>query len=283
MSKRSDPARWTGFEIATLFSIPLIFIIWAIVVLQSGRDVNVTGIEWNFARTALLGDSFGVIGGVMATAAATFTFLTLQRERAENSRLREREAERDQSEANREAEVTFFQLLDLRNSILNSIEFIDRYDSTNNSKGSRAVKDLLDKVSYTGSHKYSYANAQEAYDDNWELVEDQLGHYLRFTYHIIRFVDERFSNELRRYEYVRLLRGQMSNPEVELIALNSAYGKGSPKMANYVVRYALLHSLPQGTIDELQLEDSFGDGAFDTSRWEALRQKRALQQLSDSQ
>lgn len=73
---------------------------------------------------------------------------------------------------------------------------------------------------------------------------DKLDHYFRFTYHLVRFVDERFP-QAHRYEYVRLFRAQLSAPEQMLIALNAIYGAGRDRMPELINRYSLLHNLPE--------------------------------------
>ena len=252
-------------EIAIVAFIGILFILWAVVVGLSGARVNLTGVEWNFERTGQLGDSFGVVGAVMASAAAAFTFLTLRGERAENSRLRAREGDRDRADRKREAEATFFRLLDLRTSILERVRDPNRAQSSEQVLGQRAIWIIAKGLAQELSN--SPGNVQSRHDAYWSKVEGEVGHYLRFTYHIVRFTTEQFDNDRDRYGYVRLLRAQLSNAEVELIALNSAYGAGKPRMKTFVERYALLHSLPEDTIERLRLRSLFSDAAFDSDRW----------------
>lgn len=295
MPKAPDPKpRWSRAEKALLTCIPAFTLAWALVVGLSGYDVNLFGVEWDFERTGQLGDSFGVVGALMATAAAAFTFLTLQGERTENSRLRAREDDRDRADRKREAEATFFRLLDLRNSILERVRdpslaqsreveatFFrllnlrnlipervrdpSRAQSSGQVLGQRAIWTITKGLAQEVASPQD--DVQSRHDAYWSKVEGEVGHYLRFTYHIVRFATEQFDNDRDRYGYVRLLRAQLSNAEVELIALNSAYGAGKPRMKTFVERYALLHSLPEDTIERLQLRSLFSDAAFDSDRW----------------
>ncbi|OYW35098.1 MAG: hypothetical protein B7Z42_15690, partial [Brevundimonas sp. 12-68-7] len=66
---------------------------------------------------------------------------------------------------------------------------------------------------------------------------NDLGHYFRFTYHIIKFARDNFGPDA--YEYVRLLRAQLSNAEITLIALNCAHGEGREKFLKWVETYSL--------------------------------------------
>ena len=260
-----QPSAWRSTEFRVVALITASAVLWAVVVGLSASGTNLFGVEWNFERTGQLGDSFGVVGALMATAAAAFTFLTLRNERAENSRLRARQDDRDRADSKREAEATFFRLLDLRNSILERVRDPFRAASHEPVLGQRAIwtiaKGLANEV-VTPS-----GEVQRLHDAYWSRVEGQVGHYLRFTYHIVGFASANFDNDRDRYDYVRLLRAQLSNAELELIALNSAYGAGNPHMKAHVERYALLHSLPEDTIARLRLRSLFSETAFDSGRW----------------
>ena len=259
------------------YSIPIaigcITLVWTAVVLASGAKINLTGVEWDFSRTALLGDSFGVVGGIMATMAAVFTFIALDDQRNEVRRLRRREDDRDKSDREREAEATFFRLLELRNSIVANITHYTGSPSGRiESNGQQAILKYSQIIQPSSTD--SVERSKERYDKKWYLVEGEMGHYLRFTYHIIKFVSQSFDNEFKRYEYVRLLRAQLSNAELKIIAVNSAYGEGAPKMKDYVNKYALLHSLPNEAIDGMKLRNAFASSAFDSSDWAKLTEAR---------
>lgn len=252
-------------EFAAVAAILALFAIWAAIVGLSADGTNLFGVEWDFERTAQLGDSFGVVGALMASLAAAFTFLTLRGERAENSRLRAREDDRDRADRKREAEATFFRLLDLRNSIVERVRDPLRAASHQPVIGQRAILAIANGLA--AKVETSSSEVQRLHNEYWSKVEGEVGHYLRFTYHIVRFATANFDNDHDRYSYVRLLRAQLSNAELELIALNSAYGAGKPHMKTFVEHYALLHSLPEDTVGRLRLRSLFTDAAFDSGRW----------------
>lgn len=268
---RDKPKSWNKDHFIP-FAILGIILAWSGVVFASAVNYNLFNVEWNFQRTALLGDSFGVVGSVMATMAAVFTFIALRDQRYETRRLRDRESDRDKSDRKRESEATFFQLLNLRNTILDNI-VITGYMGDETLTGQRSLRTYFGQVAYLSAPNISVQ--RERYNFAWVQIGPILGHYLRFTYHIIRFADESFETELVRYEYIRLLRAQLSNAELGIIAMNCAHGDGHPKMKKYVERYGLFHSLPDEMIAQLHLKDQFADGAFDTDRWDAMRKKDA--------
>jgi hypothetical protein len=238
-----------------------IFCIWLVLVLLSGFGLNATGIRWNFERTGQLGDSFGFLSALMATFAAMFAFQTLEKERAKTARLEHRERLQDDADKRREDEATFFKLLDFRNTIVNSISVM-MYPS-DKLESAEALEHIYDRVRRDITTALLRKNdVFDAYDDIYNLHKNDLGHYFRFTYHIIRFLDERFEEE-RAYEYVCLLRAQLSNSEQALVAMNCAYGEGAEKFKPLVEKYCFLHNLDEKDIINLDLDGYFEPTAFE--------------------
>lgn len=99
-------------------------------------------------------------------------------------------------------------------------------------------------------------------------------------FHIIAFAERQFS-ELPpdqpmtkfdpAYGYVKLLRAQFSDQEMQLMALNAAFGAGFPKLKHFIERYALLNNAAQVDILELGLDLIFEKSAF--GLWESDRPK----------
>ena len=98
-----------------------------------------------------------------------------------------------------------------------------------------------------------------------------LSNLFRFTYHIIGFADRQFaqvpsSEPITKadpaYQYVRLLRAQMSDSELVLIALNCAFGPGHEKFKPLVERYALLHNINPSDRALFGLDELFEPYAF---------------------
>ncbi len=71
-----------------------------------------------------------------------------------------------------------------------------------------------------------------------------LGHYFRNLYHIIRYIDEHkgLKTKNEKYKYVKILRAQLSAPEINLIAWNglSEYGKAFKPL---IEKYKLLKNM----------------------------------------
>lgn len=190
-----------------------VFAVWLFIVLLSGAGWNPTGLEWNFERTGQLGDSFGFLSALMATFAAMFAYNALAHERAESARLRAREVARDElekieaerlrrreedrdlAEQKRESEGTFFRLLTLRNSIVEDLTTRGNNPATGTDALERMYNSILSNVHHSDD-KYV------GYNSSYEYFKNDLGHYFRFTYHLIRFVENKFSNFDEKYEYI---------------------------------------------------------------------------------
>ncbi|MEG8041306.1 putative phage abortive infection protein [Sphingomonas sp. LR59] len=260
---------------------------WGLAVLASGAGFNPLNLALNFERIGQLGDAFGVVGAAMATAAAVFTWDTLSLEREETARLRIREAkrdgedlvrmdaelkrqsDRDLSQRKTAAESTFFRLLDSRLTLLDNVQitFSDASDY------------LLKDTKYTGTAAISkflleYSSKRELRADGLSSHEDRiraaferhfdaLGHYFRFTYSIIQFADTKFGKDA--YEYVRILRAQLSDSEQLIIALNCLFGHGQGSFKQFTEKFALLNNVSKERIEIYELRERFSDSAFSRS------------------
>jgi len=273
---------WWGM----LLRPPAIFVLvgfvawWGFVVFSgSGRGI---GGPWDFSITGQLGDSFGVLSALMTSLAAIFTYQTLvdtrlQRTQAEEAaalqkreadeakeelkieraRASEREEERAAAEKRRDAEQTFFRLMELRLRVLEDVR-TGRGDTLK--IGSDAFDRFVNQVASSSFEYHDHEIHKLQYDAVYKRNVNDLGHYFRFTYHIMLFAKENFGRH--SYKYVRLLRAQLSNAEIVIIALNCAYGEGREKMAPLVERYSLLHNMDRVNRARFQLNQYFKDRAF---------------------
>jgi Putative phage abortive infection protein len=248
VSERSNDSKPnTKMAVGLIVSI---FLVWAIVVGLSGNGNNWFGMEWDFERTGQLGDSFGVIGALMASLAAYFTFQALTDEKAETAKLRDREFKRDRSERRNQAENTLFRMFDLRISILDDIRKRDVIENSYRRLTSGNLSGLFGPVDTTESIL--------------QALVPEIGHYLRFTYHIIKYICDNFEKN-DRYQYVRLLRAQLSNSEQVIIAFNCAHGEGRGQFHAWVEEFSLLHNLDVSDKENFSLSSYFSENAFETS------------------
>jgi hypothetical protein len=256
-------------------AVAVAFLGWWLAVVGSALGIGVQA-NWDFSTTGQLGDSFGILSALMASLAALFTFQTLrdaQRDRAEaleKAELAKREAERDReefeerearrhaAEQRRDAEGTFFRLMELRVRLLGDLRVKLGQDYK---IGTDAVEEIVRRINpgaYDEPNNFDY---QKSYSRVFSDFENDLGHYFRFTYHTIRFAKERFS--VSAYQYVRLLRAQLSSSETSLIALNCCFGEGRGKFSDLVEHYSLLHNISRHDRKVYNLDEFFSPRAFD--------------------
>jgi len=84
----------------------------------------------------------------------------------------------------------------------------------------------------------------------WFIIFNaELGHYFRHLYHIVKFVDNNsyFSlskkeKYLKEYDYIKILRAQLSNSELVLLSLNALSENGT-KFKPLIEKYELLKNI----------------------------------------
>lgn len=237
-----------------VFAVGMIYVFG---ILMSGFGLNPLGRQWTFDNSAKFGDSFGPLNTLMAALAAVGALGAYfsQKKELEDAK---HDANRQRKLAlKRDFETTFFNLLALARDTAAEVEASDQYKQ-NRKKGRDAialiVSDQLAKSK--GSRISDKALYEKVYREN----RDDLGHYFRILYQILRFVDE--SEIEDKSLYVRIFRASLSNAEMILLGLNCAYGGGYPKFKALVERYALLHNISSSQALAWRLDKEFEQSAF---------------------
>lgn len=227
------------------------------IVVTSGAGWNPFDISWNFANSGAFGDSFGPLSSLMAGIAAVAAILAYRGQAEELERLKE-EAENDRKErTKRDFELTFFNMLELFRETVKEIEIEDRYN-----QNPRAGRDGLKLLLETHIHS-STGTAQgdrQLYQKNYLRFRDDLAHYFRLFYHILKFIDD--SRVPSKKTYTRILRATLSNAEIVLIALNCMYGGGRPKLKKLVEKYSMLHNISSGDFSLWRMDKEFSSRAI---------------------
>jgi hypothetical protein len=207
----------------------------------------------DFARTGQFGDSFGVISAAMASAAGYFAYQTFRASQIEIASLR-RSA----------GESTFLNLLERRFTLIENVRV------GNNVRGSAAIDFIADGIRQGTQTGQSPSKMFEDYAKG-DSVRG-LRNVFRYTYHIVRFAEDLFGYDERAqgfrkrqngaYPYVRLLRSQLSDNELLLIALNVLYDPDGGGFGVLLDRYALLDNMTQKDITLFTLEKAFQGDEF---------------------
>ncbi len=247
-------------------------------VASSGLGFNPTGVAWEFEAVGQLGDSFGPLNTFMAGLAAVGALgaYLAQRDELSDARISAK-AEKKLAEK-RDFEATYFRLIELLRDTTKEIEVTDQYNQ-NPVRGRDAIKRIVEeKIGRTfGNDESDRKNYNEVYLRN----RDDLGHYFRTIYHIVRLIDEVGVEE--KVLYIRLLRASLSNSEVVLLALNCVYGEGREKFKPLIDRHALLHNISEEDARNWRLTEKFADGAFGDRPQMISRLKASNEDLSGAE
>lgn len=181
------------------------------------------------------GDFFG---GMLNPILTFLTFLGLlitivlqQKELKETRKELERSADALQNQhdaINRQIfENTFFQLLSLLNNITNSIDKSDGKDKVFGRDAFTVFYEYLKiQYSYYLRRNPNWGSMQlivALYDDFWQENRNDLGHYFRLLYNILKMLDE---SPLNRDIYIKLVRAQLSDHELVVIFYNTLSDRG---------------------------------------------------------
>lgn len=213
---------------------------------------------WRVEQFKALGPWGDFAGGLLNPVLTFLTFIAvlltlwLQRDELALTRdemIRSADALEEQGKTLRRQsfENTFFEMLRLHNSIVESIDLVNG-DNGVITKGRDAFR-----VFYTRLTKIYRENAKKAagrYEDRnvvevsyftfWKDAQTELSHYFRFLFNFFRFIDKSgFEGEY----YVKLLRSQLSDAELLILFYNNLSESGAP-FQYYANKYALFDNMP---------------------------------------
>lgn len=136
-------------------------------------------------------------------------------------------------------ENTFFNMLNLQNEIVNNM-------GHGQHNGRKALKLILfDLWSYTKNINFElkeeavHQQIKERYNKFFKENENNIGHYLRNLYRIVKIISESSLKEEDKKNYFGILRAQWSRDEFFLIYLN-LFSEDGNKFKKYVKEYDVL-------------------------------------------
>ncbi len=224
-----------------------------------------------------IGGFFGTILSIVAAILIYATYKTQSKELLEAQRLN----------SSQQFENNFFQLLSIQERIRNGISINSAYNITwytefeaippsivsglgffiSSSKdyvryyqldeewklpriSSRRISDLAGGPSMCKTPKENpEQRIKDSYFDFYQVYEDEIGHYMRNLYHILKFIKTLDTHllgftepeiQLRRKLYADMVQSQLSAPEMVLIFYN---GICFPKMKELIIQFKLIDNL----------------------------------------
>lgn len=225
--------------------------------------------QWKDKNLGTFGDFLGGVLNPILTflsfMALLFTIILQQREihsaKKDATDLQKEKLEQRLSEERRQFENTFFQMLAIHNTIVNSMD-VDRGKTKNKLHGRECFKhfrDLMLDAYKRASQDDELKRSIAAHDAVWVLYQNDLAHYYRYLYNIIRFINE---SDVKKIRYIRILRAQLSDFELLVLFYNGLFPLAK-KFKEYVEFFTLFNNLPKDLLFDRSHEDFYAASAFD--------------------
>jgi Putative phage abortive infection protein len=161
-------------------------------------------------------------------------------------------------------ENTFFQLLTLFTSIVNSLDLRSKRNTSDIIASGRDCFEIFYKrltaelnnaeIDHSDNDETTIDEVIDAYSKFYSLNRSDMSHYFRTIYHIIKFIDK--SEIENKKQYVAIARAQLSSYEQILIFYNCLHENGVEKFKPLIEKYALFKNLDVGLLvsqDHLKL------------------------------
>lgn len=275
----------SGIILVSFVAILLIFALWFLNYYIL-KDLDCT-------QRGTFGDMFGAVNSLfsgLAFAGIIITIILQSRElclqRNELTETRKEFNIQNHTLKLQRFENTFFNLLSIHHEIINSIDYtrqkrlslsqqMDGVEPNIETFTSRDVfKIRYDELSKTLQNIEDFAELNSKYLLFYEKVQTDFGHYFRNLYRIIKFVDNSiFFDSLEtiearnkdfkiKYDYICMIRAQLSDYELLWLFYNGLSGNGIAKFKIYIEKYTLLKNMPQDKISNPNDLNFYEQSAF---------------------
>jgi hypothetical protein len=241
MSKPESGMKWAWTIVKNMWVLPVM------------GFFLVDGLKLDFNQLGPFGDFIaGTIVPVLTFASFLMVVATLglQREQLEiqsrelRNSIEEMQSTRKEFEEQNETmavqrfENTFFQMVNLHNQIVSSMHV-----GGQNAKTGKNAFYFLYRTLKSTVYGSNIKELRENYEEYYNTYENQLGHYFRNLYRIIKFIDE---TSILRYEdkktYIGIIKAQLSSSELALLLYNGLSVNGT-KFLPLMHEYNLLDNL----------------------------------------
>ena len=228
-----------------LFRIAIVIVVTAFLLLL----LLATATQGKFDVLGQSGDFFGGFVNPLLTF-VTFTGILY------TVYLQGKDLEETRKENRRQGfEASFFQMLSLHDSIVGSLSITDQEVTTNGRATFKLYYEILNSIYKNKRYPDpKLGRLKDTYASFWRSHRQDLGHYFRYLYNLIRFIHEanipsRTPDEDPRKVYMKLVRAQLSDYELVLLAYNVLMPEGE-KFIPYIKIYDLLDNIPEDLLIE---------------------------------
>lgn len=200
-----------------------------------------------------------------------YSQLEVKYTRLELSEQKEEMKEQNNTLRLQKFENTFFQLLTLFNSIVNSLDLRKRSSTEVISKGRDCFEIFykrLEAYLIRRNHgiqgfdksKATIEVTNQAYDDLYNNDKSDMSHYFRTIYHIIKFIDKSAIDNKK--QYIAIARAQLSSYEQILLFYNCLHENGIEKFKPLIEKYALFKNIDTSLILNKDHLKEYSDSAY---------------------
>jgi len=166
-------------------------------------------------------------------------------------------------------ENTFFQLLSLFTSIVNSLDLRKKKTAEVIVSGRDCFETFYKKLnaylstnlgSNFKSHEVTVEEILVAYSELYKNNRSDMSHYFRTIYHIIKFIDN--ADLENKKQYIAIARAQLSSYEQILLFYNCLHENGIKKFKPLIEKYALFKNIDSSLIINQGHLDEYKKGAY---------------------
>jgi hypothetical protein len=222
----------------------------------------------------------GISTPILSVSAFILLYLTYKSQKEELRESRLLLTQQTASIKKQQFENTFFNLLNQHNTIVNSIDIVKR--ERKNIMGGATTKEKyeFDIVTIHGrdcfkffykqltidyknvTQYYDLERIESAYDGFFQEYQNDVSHYFRFLYNMIKVVDN--SDIADKKTYTNIVRAQLSSHELLLLFYNClTTGYGRELFKPLIEKYQLLKNMPFSNLLEAKHKTFYKASAYD--------------------
>ena len=231
----------------------LIFLCFILAILYpifNGFSISDQSSEWsNFGQ--YLG---GVIGPLLGLLAFVGVLLSIANQNSENYKS--------------ETENRIIKHIEFHHNICNNVKIPYDIKETKFKEGRQAfeflyekyLKTFLKEVEQQNPHLDEEQKIDNAFSKLYNKEGNQFGFYFRNLYYLIKYIDD--SKGIDKNHYSKLVRAQLSTPEIQLLMYNCLFKKGKG-FKPLVTKYGILNGIDETEVIKSKHKQLYDDKAFE--------------------
>lgn len=243
---------WLGLGVALIGT----YYLWYVSKLDcyGNNLISVVGTIWSlssvlFIYSAFIGQKQQIL---LQQIELRYTRIEMQATREELTGQKMEMEKQNEINLNQQFEASFFQMISIFNEIVKSIDIRKYTDKTAVTAVGRDcfplfMRKLRSELNRSNGNK-SIQVIQDAYYIMYNEYENDLGHYFRYLYHMVKFVH--LSKVKDKNRFIGLIRAQLSANELALLVYNCISDHGYEKFRPLVNKYKLLKNLNNSLLSE---------------------------------